>query len=75
MSLILAHVRNTLLDMCSFHFMQLSFHLLAKRPDVNLLLGILRAVSSCHVAECVQRTHHPCQNQEALEDVCCCLDL
>jgi hypothetical protein len=55
MSLILAPVSDALLDRCSFHFMQLLFHLLAKCPDVNLLLGILRAVSTCHVAECVQR--------------------
>ena len=49
---IYAHVRDTLLCRCNLLVVQLSSQMLTKCSDVNLLLGILSAVSTFHVTEC-----------------------
>ena len=46
------HVRDALLGRCNLLVIQLSFQMHTKCSDVNLLLGILSTVSSCHVTGC-----------------------
>jgi hypothetical protein len=49
-----ADARDTLLDKCSLLVIKMSFDFLDKYPDGDFLLGFLGAMSSFHVAGCMQ---------------------